>query len=140
MHDHLRDIGKGNCNDPLTISLVLPKASQYTYSGRNAASGDNGLFTRKVREYWWSRDCPSYFEQPLKEYTEMMRNSSPTTGLQLLVKENDFTQEYAELSTDLVWLRWFDIQHRHLPSWLSLEKLRVLEIYKATNSDRFMGG
>ncbi|KAH9289187.1 hypothetical protein KI387_033304, partial [Taxus chinensis] len=74
----------------------------------------------------------SYSQQVLKECSEMMRNSSPTTGLQLLLVEgNDFTQECAEVCTDLEWLRWSLFPHRNLPSWLSLEKLRVLELYPA---------
>ncbi|KAH9289205.1 hypothetical protein KI387_033322, partial [Taxus chinensis] len=89
----------------------------------------------KAATFWWMKkeswlyDSPTCFKLPLKEYSEMMRNSNPTTGLQLLaVRGNDFTQEFAEISTDLVWLRWFEFPRRNLPS---LEKLSVLELYKA---------
>ncbi|GLJ34014.1 hypothetical protein SUGI_0684080 [Cryptomeria japonica] len=37
-------------------------------------------------------------------------------------------QECGELSKGLLWLRWFGIKHRYIPSWLSMENIRVLEL------------
>ncbi|KAH9288994.1 hypothetical protein KI387_033111 [Taxus chinensis] len=56
-----------------------------------------------------------------------------SVGLDLLVvRGDDFSQEFAQLSEDLIWLRWFECHHRSLPSWLFLRNLRVLELHKPT--------
>ena len=46
----------------------------------------------------------------------------------LFVKGNEFTEEFASISEDLVWLRWENFPHRSFPSWLSLRNLSVLEL------------
>ncbi|XP_057825747.1 uncharacterized protein LOC131037569 [Cryptomeria japonica] len=69
---------------------------------------------------------------PFKQCMEMMRISNLTGGLQLLlVQENDFTEDCGELSRDILWLRWFHCKHRYIPSWLSPENIRVLELQEA---------
>ncbi|GLJ52293.1 hypothetical protein SUGI_1112360 [Cryptomeria japonica] len=56
-------------------------------------------------------------------------------GLKLLVIRGDcFNQVIGEVSRELVWLRWWDIGQRNLPTQLPLENLRVLEI-----SEEFAG-
>ncbi|KAH9289193.1 hypothetical protein KI387_033310, partial [Taxus chinensis] len=124
MHDHLRDLGR---------EIAMTHSPSRLFSPRHRIRIQEGMLLRGIKATctrWWNRD--SYSEQALKECSEMMTNSSPTTGLQLLlVKGNDFTQECAEVCTDLVWLRWLRFPHRNLPSWLSLEKLTVLQLYDA---------
>ena len=51
----------------------------------------------------------------------------------LIVRNNLFTEELAELSAGLVWLRWMDFPHTVLQPWLSLNKLRILELRYAWN-------
>ena len=67
-----------------------------------------------------------------KELLERVRNSGrrfERRRLEILsVKGNLFTEELAELSAGLVWLRWFAFPHRVLPPWLSLNKLRILDL------------
>ncbi|XP_059065030.1 disease resistance protein RPV1 isoform X1 [Cryptomeria japonica] len=75
-----------------------------------------------------------------KEYTyQLIQNSIRlserlkfSNGLQILsVKGNEFTEEFASLSEDLVWLRWEDFPLRNLPTWLTLRCLSVLELHGA---------
>lgn len=76
-----------------------------------------------------------------KEYTEQLTGKAIrrskrlrfSYGLQILsVKANEFTEEFASLSQDLVWLRWEDFPLRNLPSWFALKNLEILEINRAS--------
>ena len=75
-----------------------------------------------------------------KEYTHQLKGIAIrrskrlrfTYGLQILsVKGNQFTEEFASLSQDLVWLRWEDFPLKNVPSWLTLKNLMVLELHSA---------
>ncbi|XP_059063967.1 disease resistance protein TAO1-like [Cryptomeria japonica] len=69
--------------------------------------------------------CPP----PFREYMEMMRISNVRVGLELLlIKYNDFSQEFQQLSRGLLWFRCSNFEHRYIPSWLSLDNIRVLEL------------
>ncbi|GLJ40674.1 hypothetical protein SUGI_0839870 [Cryptomeria japonica] len=132
MHDHLRDLGReiavqhlphrlisqGEIADILTPSQeITPIRGIMTTTTQFIASSAHEEFPR----------CSSHFQAPFMECVELMKGVS---SLKLLaVTENDFTEEFATLSRDLVWLRWFDFKHSNLPSWLSLVNLRVLELF-----------
>ncbi|GLJ33565.1 hypothetical protein SUGI_0674930 [Cryptomeria japonica] len=57
--------------------------------------------------------------------------SPSLVGLKYLITSgNSFCEVMVEVSRELVWLRWFQIGQRNLPSGLSLKNLRVLELYE----------
>lgn len=77
-----------------------------------------------------------------KEYTQQVAGSSSrvskhprfSNALEILsVNGNEFTEEFASLSEELVWLRWEGFPLQNLPSWLILKKLSVLELHAADN-------
>ncbi|GLJ33273.1 hypothetical protein SUGI_0669440 [Cryptomeria japonica] len=52
-------------------------------------------------------------------------------GLKIFhIRGNYYNQVVAEISKDLVWLRWFNIEQNNLGSLGSLKNLRVLEFYE----------
>ncbi|XP_059073558.1 disease resistance protein RPV1-like [Cryptomeria japonica] len=52
-------------------------------------------------------------------------------GLKIFVTSgNYFNQVIGQVSGELIWLRWFQIGQRNLPSGLVWKKLRVLELYE----------
>ncbi|GLJ33955.1 hypothetical protein SUGI_0683060 [Cryptomeria japonica] len=60
--------------------------------------------------------------------------SPSLVGLKILVISGDnYNQVIGEVSRELVYLRWFQIGQRNLPSGLLLKKLRVLELYEGEN-------
>ncbi|KAH9290268.1 hypothetical protein KI387_034385, partial [Taxus chinensis] len=150
MHDHLRDLGRQ--------IAITQSPSRLWFAGQNINMQPRTMIrgiiaaTTGLEDYMLYKGLPSFtsaFQPPLKQCMELMEDSTwhqcwrhffvklpvrpISLGLKILVITNNyFTREYAKLSMDLVWLRWFHINNRCLPSWLSLKNLRVLELYDAT--------
>ncbi|XP_059064197.1 disease resistance protein RPV1-like [Cryptomeria japonica] len=152
MHNHLRDLGREIAIECLPHRLWSPmqikNIMQYTQQ-RTLIRGIMAATTQFV-------SCPAYDEfprccdsypPPFEECIDLMGSSNIGFNrirsrilLELLVVAgNHFTSDFAELSRDLVWLRWFDFQHSNLPPWLSLTNLRVLELYGASRLQELWG-
>ncbi|KAH9289157.1 hypothetical protein KI387_033274, partial [Taxus chinensis] len=141
MHDYLRDMGRE------MASKVSPYRAWYPDQNLNIQISDErkkirGImatttaYNGDITDYKYSSCGP-----PFQGFTKLMGISSgerggfqSPVGLEVLVvKGHDFNQEFAKLSEDLIWLRWFEFQHRNLPSWLVFRNLRVLELHKPTD-------
>ncbi|XP_057855838.2 disease resistance protein RPV1 isoform X1 [Cryptomeria japonica] len=60
---------------------------------------------------------------------ELLLLAPSLVGLKLLAIRGDyFKQVIGEVPRELVWLCWFNIGQRSLPTWLSLKNLRVLQL------------
>ncbi|XP_059065247.1 disease resistance protein Roq1-like isoform X2 [Cryptomeria japonica] len=127
MHDHLRDMGReiASRHSPCRVWFPLQIANIKKHPKKR-------MLIRGIR--------PANAFVAFKEYTyQLIQNSSRlserlrfSNGLQILsVKGNEFTEEFASLSEDLVWLRWEDFPLRNLPTWLTLRCLSVLELHGA---------
>ncbi|GLJ45655.1 hypothetical protein SUGI_0961000 [Cryptomeria japonica] len=65
--------------------------------------------------------------------------SSSSLGLKLLwVSGNYYNLVIGDLSRDLVWLRWLDIEQRNLWSLNSLKNLRVLELRERLGGEHYL--
>ncbi|XP_057861720.1 disease resistance protein RPV1 [Cryptomeria japonica] len=124
MHDQHRDMGREIASRQLPYRLWCPQQI------------DNLKKHSKIRKAIRGIQPANVFVA-FKEYTHwLMGNSSRQSKrhrfsnvLQILfVEGNEFTEEFASLSKDLVWLRWEGFCLRNLPSWLTLKNLRVLEL------------
>ncbi|GLJ44526.1 hypothetical protein SUGI_0934850 [Cryptomeria japonica] len=133
MHDHLRDLGReiATKQTPCRFWFQFQKQPKERLPIRGIMAAIT--IYADFEEY---PHCMSHYTPPFQDCMKLLvGNTSNTTsslGLQLLVvKGNYFSQQFAELSRDLLWLRWFDFQHTRLPSWLSLRNLNVLELHDA---------
>ncbi|XP_057843449.2 disease resistance protein RPV1 [Cryptomeria japonica] len=145
MHNHLRDLGREIAIECSPHRLWSPKQvdniTRYTEQ-RTLIRGIMAATTQFVAcsAYDEFPKCCDPYPPPFKECMDLMGSSNIGFNrarsriiLELLVfAGNHLTSDFAELSKDLVWLRWFDFQHSNLPSWLSLTNLRVLELYGAS--------
>ncbi|GLJ15345.1 hypothetical protein SUGI_0251620 [Cryptomeria japonica] len=73
-----------------------------------------------------------YQDEPIDNTYEGILSLAPSlVGLKIFViRGGHCNQVIGEISKELVWLRWFEIGQRNLPSQLSLKNLRVLELYE----------
>ncbi|GLJ40672.1 hypothetical protein SUGI_0839800 [Cryptomeria japonica] len=137
MHDHFRELGREIAVQHSPYRLWLP--GQITDIQRHAEESMlvRGIMAATTQFAACSAHdefpkCSSHFQPPFEKCMELMEGSSRGFSL-LVVTGNDFTQEFSQLASELLWLRWFDFKHANLPSWLSLKTLRVLELYGATS-------
>ncbi|GLJ48057.1 hypothetical protein SUGI_1014710 [Cryptomeria japonica] len=126
MHDHLSDLGREVANGRSPYRLWSPQQSIKIHSQQEAiqirglanAIGDN---------------C--YLRQGnIIVHTSLGKRSLTlgSLGLKIFVGNGDFiNQDQGEISRELVWLQCKDFEHENLPSWLSVKKLRVLELFNA---------
>ncbi|XP_057814294.2 disease resistance protein TAO1 isoform X2 [Cryptomeria japonica] len=127
MHDHLRDIGReiASRHSPYRVWFTEQIVNMKKHS-------------MKIKLLRGIQPADSFvaFKEYRLQFMGISRRSSKrlrfSNGLQILsVKGNEFTEEFAPLSEDLVWLRWEGFPLRSLPSWLTLKNLSVLELHKA---------
>ncbi|XP_057835033.2 disease resistance protein Roq1 [Cryptomeria japonica] len=121
MHDHLRDMGREIASTHSSYRIWFPEQIKQHSLER--------MLIRGIQ----SADAFCAF----KEYKyPLMRTSKRQSKLPrlsvklqiLFVRGNEFTEEFASLSEDLVWLRWENFPQRSLPSWFTLRNLSVLEL------------
>ncbi|GLJ15771.1 hypothetical protein SUGI_0259690 [Cryptomeria japonica] len=133
MHNHLRDLGKQIASEHSPHRLFSHDHFEEANYDRHAPI--RGIMTATTQFVACSAHdefprCSSDFQPTLEQCMELLKITC--RGLSFLVIKGDWVKEkFAELSRDLVWLRWFDFKHAHIPSWLSLAKLRVLELHGA---------
>ncbi|XP_059064013.1 disease resistance protein RPV1 isoform X2 [Cryptomeria japonica] len=121
MHDHLRDLGREVANQHSPYRLWLPQqiinVEKQTEAGKTyqvmipSRSSDEELMPNSSGGNW---------------------SLTPSLhGLKIFVIRGDYCNKVmCEVSRELVWLRWFEIGQRNLPSWLPLKNLWVLELYE----------
>lgn len=74
-----------------------------------------------------------------EECMELVRGSDRRfkRGLEILAIENNFfTEELSTLAAGIVWLRWINFPDTALQSWISLKKLRFLELRGASKLEQ----
>ncbi|GLJ10178.1 hypothetical protein SUGI_0123490 [Cryptomeria japonica] len=129
MHDQLRDMGR----EIATIHSPCRLWSPQQINNMKKSSTKIKLI-RGIK--------PADAFVAFKEYTQQVAGSSSrvskhprfSNALEILsVNGNEFTEEFASLSEELVWLRWEGFPLKNLPSWLILKKLSVLELHAADN-------
>ncbi|GLJ11110.1 hypothetical protein SUGI_0143240 [Cryptomeria japonica] len=124
MHDHLRDMGREIASSHSPYRLWCPQQID-----------DMKKDSKKRKQIRGIQPADAFVA--FKEYTHrLMGNSSRrskrlrfSNELQILsVKGNEFTEQFASLTEDLVWLHWEGFLQRKLPPWLIFKNLRILEL------------
>eukprot|EP01018_Ginkgo_biloba_P026302 Gb_06234 [translate_table: standard] len=151
MHDHLRDLGRHIVDEeclgfPLHCSrLWRPNDISNLLKQRTGTVEVRGIRMATPRHARnslspWPQSFPwhPYLIQLLENCAEYCSHLSVFNGsslrirgLQLLVVEVDEDCLKGMLNNvegNLVWLRWYNCPYKSIPSWLSMEKLRVLEL------------
>ncbi|XP_059064017.1 disease resistance protein RUN1 isoform X2 [Cryptomeria japonica] len=136
MHDHFRDLGREISSQQSPYRLWLPH--QLTVN-----------FEKHVEIEYRVREIATFQEElgDYSSYEELMVNRSQgistlvpfLAGLKIIVfKGPNLNQLISEASKELLWLRWFEIGQRNLPSRPSLKSLRVLELYEVVGGDHHL--
>ncbi|GLJ10474.1 hypothetical protein SUGI_0128910 [Cryptomeria japonica] len=121
MHDHLRDLGRNLANNH-SPSRLWHQAQIIKVQGQARES----MYIRGVK-----------FSVASSSFKEFRRPLPSSLGLKLLVDSKyEFTKQIVTPSDNLLWLRGIDFQIIRLPSWLSLRKLRILELKDANKLEK----
>ncbi|KAH9288998.1 hypothetical protein KI387_033115, partial [Taxus chinensis] len=156
MHDHLRDLGREIAAEVMPYRIWSPaqiinienraqsivfhfysvNSVQKTMPFRGIMSATTQFAPCSAHDEFPT--CSSHYQLPFEKCMELMGKANKafnfSRGLELLVVTDDhFKQDFSELSRDLVWLRWFNFEQPNLPAWLSLNNLRVLELFGASS-------
>eukprot|EP01018_Ginkgo_biloba_P026301 Gb_06231 [translate_table: standard] len=151
MHDHLRDLGRHIVDEecsgfPLHCSrlwrpndisnLLKQRTGTVEVRGirmatprhtRNSLSPEPQSFPWHAYLIELFGNCAEY----CSHWSVFNGSSLRIRGLQLLVVEVEDDCLKGMLNNvggNLVWLRWYNCPYKSIPSWLSMEKLRVLEL------------
>ncbi|GLJ16696.1 hypothetical protein SUGI_0286820 [Cryptomeria japonica] len=124
MHDQLRDLGRQIAETRAPYRLWSPQ--QITH-----------IIEKQGEESVSIRGIKAQSDEFYEEFVELVRESGKEIkgkrSLKILDIENDYlTEELATLSADPFWLRWVNFPHTILPPWISLKKLRALELREAS--------
>ncbi|GLJ15339.1 hypothetical protein SUGI_0251550 [Cryptomeria japonica] len=126
MHDHLRDLGREIANQN---SLGRVWSAQLIINADKQTKKRNDIrgIMAELKDSFWH-----YSDKPIVNIYGGVLSLTPSLGgLEIFVIVRDyFNQIFDEISRELIWLRWFEIRQRNLPSKLSLKNLRVLELYE----------
>ncbi|GLJ16798.1 hypothetical protein SUGI_0289370 [Cryptomeria japonica] len=123
MHDLLRDLGKDISKTRSPYRLWLPQQIAHIEN-----QGEGSVLIRGIKA-----QTDEFYEDFVELFRESGRGIKRRRGFKILdVEKNYFTEELGTLSETLAWLRWAKFPHRALPSWISLKKLRVLELLEAS--------
>ncbi|KAH9289138.1 hypothetical protein KI387_033255 [Taxus chinensis] len=129
MHDHLRDLGREVANRQSPYRLWFPRQIIHIQPAEE-------IFIRGIKSRIVDSDGFHPSQGEIKVNTSKgFRSLKPCIlGLKIFVGSGHFlNQEMSERSRELVWLRCSEFEEKNLPAWLSLESLRILELYWATN-------
>ncbi|XP_059065130.1 disease resistance protein RPV1-like [Cryptomeria japonica] len=150
MHDHIRDLGRNIAGKQSPYRFWLHQPIINVHNEKENRVGIHGIVATPCR-VGWSNIHGTNKTTPEAEMVRItgevdfrvwcwngklnVKTNSGTwllspssVGLKyLVINGNSFNEVMGEVSGELVWLRWFEIGQRKLPSGLS--KLRVLEIY-----------
>ncbi|XP_059074495.1 disease resistance protein Roq1-like isoform X2 [Cryptomeria japonica] len=120
MHDLLRDLGR---------DISETKSPYRLWSSEQITH---------IEEKGEIRGIKIQTEEVYKDFVELVqgpgRRLKRKQGLKILHVENNYlTEELAAQSEGLLSLRWAKFPHTAIPAWISLKKLRVLELCEASN-------
>ncbi|GLJ34715.1 hypothetical protein SUGI_0698590 [Cryptomeria japonica] len=130
MHDHLRDLGR-------EIAITQPP---YRLWSSGQITDIQKQKEERIQIRGMILDAPYDDAHEYLHFLETTRIGFPgfcwcfrrqpfPLGLKVfVVRGNSLNKQTAKLSKELVWLRWSEIAHKSLPSWLPLKKLSVLEL------------
>ncbi|GLJ33420.1 hypothetical protein SUGI_0672590 [Cryptomeria japonica] len=152
MHDHLRDLGREIANQQSPYRLWFPQQIIDVQDKEEKRIGVQGIKATTTQILWTSyvedgkpfpvmaevtgevddfRCCSADGELMVNTNRGIWPLAPSFVGLKFFVIKGDyFNQVMGQVSSELLWLRWFEIGQRNLPSGLSLKKLRVLEIFE----------
>ncbi|GLJ16629.1 hypothetical protein SUGI_0285420 [Cryptomeria japonica] len=130
MHDHLRDLGREIANKDSPYRLWLPQqiidVEKYEEEDETFPA-----MVEKVGEIDDSHISCSNGNLMVNTNRGIWSLAPSLVGLKIFVTSgNYFNQVIGQVSGELIWLRWFQIGQRNLPSGLVWKKLRVLELYE----------
>ncbi|XP_057863159.2 disease resistance protein Roq1 [Cryptomeria japonica] len=126
MHDHLRDMGREIASKHSPYRLWCPQQID------NMKRSTKRKPIREIQPADSFVAFKEYMHQLMGDSIRRSKRLRFSNRLQILsVKGNEFTEEFASLSEDLVWLCWEDFPLQNVPTWLTLKNLRVLELHVA---------
>ncbi|XP_059073559.1 disease resistance protein RPV1-like [Cryptomeria japonica] len=151
MHDHLRDLGREIANKDSPYRLWLPQQIIDVEKYEENRIRIQGIMATSTQIRWSYYTEDETFPAMVEKVGEiddshiscsngnLMVNTNrgiwslapSLVGLKIFVTSgNYFNQVIGQVSGELIWLRWFQIGQRNLPSGLVWKKLRVLELYE----------
>ncbi|GLJ38063.1 hypothetical protein SUGI_0774780 [Cryptomeria japonica] len=140
MHDHLRDLGREIANQHSPFRLWLPQQIINAERQTEKRTAIRGIMAVPSSMITWTSSKRGMSYQTMKHVSEEIMDNTiggdwslapSLLGPKIFVTRRDYFNKVIDgVSRELVWLRWFEIGQRNLPSWLSLKNLRVLEIYE----------
>ncbi|XP_059077804.1 disease resistance protein RUN1 isoform X1 [Cryptomeria japonica] len=141
MHDHLHDLGREIANHQSPYRLWSPQ--QIINVGnevqRIAIRGIIATAVETPSENEGFLRCSEDGKLIVKASGVNYSLEPSSLGLKFLhVRRNHHNQVIGELSRELVWLRWQDIEQRNLQSLSSLKNLRVLELSETWNGEHHL--
>ncbi|GLJ29009.1 hypothetical protein SUGI_0572520 [Cryptomeria japonica] len=141
MHDHLRDLGREIANHQSPYRLWSP---QQIINVGNQVQGIaiRGIMTTTAESTSENEEFPrcSHDGKLLVKAGGVNYSLEPSSlGLKIFhVRGNYYNQVIGDLSRELAWFRWHDIDQRNLQSLSSLKNLRVLELYEKRQGEHHL--
>ncbi|KAH9289152.1 hypothetical protein KI387_033269, partial [Taxus chinensis] len=126
MHNHVRDMGREMASKESPYRLWSSEQVLNTMK-----TGEENVPIRGIMAATTADNNNAYgykyssYSPPFKMHPGFLQI--------LVVRGNDISRIIAKLSSDLIWLRWVEFDHKTIPSWLSLGNLRCLELHKPTS-------
>eukprot|EP01018_Ginkgo_biloba_P013544 Gb_18730 [translate_table: standard] len=150
MHDHFRDLGRKIADSSLPCRLWRPDINilrgrttvllidcfafiifDLPFLVKPAPVEVRGIVAANRDNRFLRRNSILHYEPPFEEIQILGNRSGSkfSVGLKLLAIKGDCVDsKFSNLLGDLIWLRWYDCPHPTIPSWFSLNNLRVLEL------------
>ncbi|GLJ38064.1 hypothetical protein SUGI_0774790 [Cryptomeria japonica] len=154
MHDHLRDLGREIAIQHSPYRLWLPQQIINAEKQTEKRNDIRGIMAVSSEIKTWN------FHEHGMSFPIMSRSSRVSSDEQLMgnpiggnlslapsllgpkifvIRRDYFNKTLGEVAEGLVWLRWFQITQRNLPSGFSLKRLRVLELYEDGEEHHLQG-
>ncbi|GLJ33270.1 hypothetical protein SUGI_0669410 [Cryptomeria japonica] len=133
MHDHLRDLGReiANHQSPYRVWSTEQIINVENEAQRIGIRGIMTTTTGSTRQVEGFPLCSRGRKITINTNRGYYTLTPSLLGIKIFhVRGNYYNQVIADISKDLIWLRWFDIERNNLDSLGSLKNLRVLEFYE----------
>eukprot|EP00253_Pinus_taeda_P036555 PITA_36555 len=139
MHDHIRDMGRNVAMEASmphriwTNNKTLQRSSPVRNEFRGVSIVRSSVnFFRDEQRCFSNTSSPEISRIKSPEVRYLFDNFHPSgmEKLQLVAIEEDHLDDILSRvrPPHLIWLRWYKCSHSSLPNWISLTKLRVLEV------------
>ncbi|XP_057839192.2 disease resistance protein RPV1 [Cryptomeria japonica] len=153
MHDHIRDLGRDIASKHSPYRLWFPQQMIDVQKQIKKRIGIQGIVatlsqihlddyyqvpvvTDKTDEVDGFRVCCLDGKLMVNTNGGIWSLTPSLVGLKYLVASGDnFNQVMSDISREMIWLRWFQIGQRNLPSKLPLRNLRVLELSERSDAE-----